>query len=270
MTCLCWPRSLAVALGLSLFWVAPLAASASDEEVRAQLDQAAAAYKQTAAADIQSVLAGVEGMIAALQQGDIASARQAWIDARVGWERSEIFTVDLFPDQDKAIDDWPVVKSGFHAVEAKLFVPNQPLPIAEAQQLLDELQSFQRVFNQAGFTGFYLIAGMTTQVYDIGRNEWTGGESSASGTSVSDLRHNMEGLDRVWRTILADAVMTKKPELGKQINDGIAASRALLEVPSDDQLDGEALKKEVQQLAALLSKASVLLGWRAPNYTEAP
>lgn len=263
-------RSLGVVLALGLFSLAPPAASASDEEVRAQIDQAAAAYKQTAAADIQSVVAGVERMVAALQQGDVASARQAWIDSRVGWERSEVFTVDLFPDQDKAIDDWPQVKSGFHAVEAGLFVPNQPLPIAAALQLLDELQSFQRVFAQASFTGSYLIAGMATQVYDIGRDEWTGGESAASGTSLNDLKHNFEGLDRVWRSIYAAAVLAKAPDLGKQINDEIAGLRALLEVPAIDQLDGETLKREAEKLAGLLSEASVALGWRAPVYEEEP
>src|ERR1051326_7306202 len=191
---------------LALVFASALPAAASDEEVRLQLDQAAVAYKQTAAADIQSVMAGVERMVAALQQGDVAMARAAWIDARVGWERSEIFTVDLFPDQDKAIDDWPALRSGFHAVEIGLFTPNQPLPLAVALELLDRLQSFQRVFAQASFTGFYLRGGMATQIYDIGRDEWTGRESGPSGTSLADLKHNFEGLDRAWRSIFAAAV----------------------------------------------------------------
>jgi len=263
-------RSLGAVLALGLVWTGPLRAAASDEDVRAQLDQAAAAYKQTAAADIQSVVAGVERIVAALQQGDIASARQAWIDARVGWERSEIFTVDLFPDLDKAIDDWPHVRAGFHALEARLFAPNQPPPITVALQLLELVQRFQRVFAQANFTGFYLIAGMATQVYDIGRNEWTGGESAASGTSLDDLKHNFEGLDRVWRGIFEPAVLAKAPELSKKIDEQIAGVEALLEVPTIDELDGATLKQESEKLAGMLSKAAVTLGWRAPVYEEEP
>jgi len=123
---------------------------------------------------------------------------------------------------------------------------------------------------QATFNGYYLIAGMATHVYDIGRDEWSGGESSVSGTSLSDLKHNMEGLDRAWRFIFADAVLAKAPDLGKRIDYEIAGVRALLEVPSIDQLDGTTLKSEAENLAASLAEASMALGWRAPHYTEAP
>ena len=80
----------------------------------ARLDARAAAFKrEIAAGDVESVVEGVTRLDAAVKAGDLEGARAAWIAARVGWERSEIFTADLFPDLDKAIDTWPDATSGF-------------------------------------------------------------------------------------------------------------------------------------------------------------
>lgn len=46
---------------------------------------------------------------------DKGAVRQAWIDVRVGWERSEVFTAAYVPELDRAIDAWPVGTTGFHA-----------------------------------------------------------------------------------------------------------------------------------------------------------
>jgi iron uptake system component EfeO len=52
---------------------------------------------------------------------DLAGAREAWLSARAGWERSEVFTAGFAPELDAKIDAWPNATSGFHAIEAKLF-----------------------------------------------------------------------------------------------------------------------------------------------------
>jgi iron uptake system component EfeO len=242
---------------------------APDDELVAQLDAKAAAFKeQIAAADVQSVVAGVQRMSDALQKGDIAGARQAWIEARVGWERSEIFTADLFPDLDKAIDTWPDAATGFHAVEIKLFAENAQAPIAETQQLLEKVQSYQRVFTQLQFKGQYLIAGMATLAYEMGESKANGGESTASGTSLNDLQHNMEGLERGWNFMFLDVVMAKKPELAKRVNEEIAGLKAMLSIPSLDQLQPGAFEKEAELLAGSLADSAVALGWKAPDFTE--
>ncbi|MEA2782702.1 MAG: iron uptake system component EfeO, partial [Rhodospirillaceae bacterium] len=81
-----------------------------------ELDRAAAVYKQQTSADIDSTIAGVEQLLAALQNKDVAAARQAWINARVGWERSQVFTSSLFRDLEQKINGWPDAKAGFHAI----------------------------------------------------------------------------------------------------------------------------------------------------------
>ena len=240
-----------------------------DDALLALLDGRAAAFKeQVAAPDIQSIVAGVDRLAAVVQQGDIAAARQAWIDVRVVWERSETFTADLFPGLEKAINSWPDGTTGFHAIEAKLFAETPELPLAETQQLVDSVHIYQHVFNQANFTGYYLIAAASTLVYEMGETITEGGESPASGTSLNDLQHNLEGVDRVWHFVFADSVMAKKPYLGKQIEEQFAGLRAKLTIPSFDQLEPATLQKESEKLASLLADASVALGWRAPDYTD--
>jgi len=241
-----------------------------DDELVAQLDAKAAAFKQQiATADVQSTVDGVQRMSDALQKGDIAGARQAWIDARVFWERSEIFTADLFPDMNDAInDDSPGAATGFHAVEAKLFAANAQPPIAEAQQLLEKIQSYQRVFTQLVFRGQYLIASMATSAYRMGGIETAGGESNASGTSLSDLRHTIEGLERCWNFMYVDVIMAKKPDLAKSVTEQIAGLRAMLEVSSLDQMQPGAFGKQAESLAESLADSAVVMGWKAPDFTE--
>jgi len=52
---------------------------------------------------------------------DLVGARKAWISARAGWERSEVFSAGFVPELDVQIDALPNAVSGFHAIEAKLF-----------------------------------------------------------------------------------------------------------------------------------------------------
>ncbi len=239
-----------------------------DDALMAELDAKAAAFKQQiASADVESAVDGVQRMSDALQKSDIAGARQAWIDARVFWERSEIFIADLFPDFNKALNA-PDGVTGFHAVETKLFADNAPPPLAEAQQLLEKMQSYQRVFAPFNFRGQYLIASMATLAYRMGQSETQGGESKASGTSLADFQHNMEGLERGWNFMYVDVMMAKKPDLAKSINEQIAGLKAMLGVSSLDQLQPDAFEKQAAALAQSLADSAAAMGWKAPNFTE--
>jgi iron uptake system component EfeO len=234
----------------------------------AEFDAAAVAYKTTATSQIDGVITGVEDAAAAMQVGDFATARKAWIDAHAGWERLEVLTADLFPDMQQGIDGWPRSRTGFHAVELWLFAETPQFPKWETAELLDELYRFRRVFAQADLTGNFLIAGMATLAYEISAKESGGGESRVSGTSLDDLRHNMEGLDLIWKTTFADAVAVKHKDLADSITTQIAGIFAIITVPSEAQLDQPTLQQETEQLAAKLAEATVALGWSKPNYKE--
>jgi iron uptake system component EfeO len=241
-----------------------------DDALVAQLDAKAAAFKQQiAVADVQAIVDGVQRMVDALQKNDIAGARQAWIDARVFWERSEIFTGDLFPDFNNWLnDDAPDAETGFHAVEVKLFAQNAPPPIEEAEALLAKIQSYQRVFAQLQFKGQYLVASMASAAYQMGQSETAGGESNASGTSLNDLQHTVEGLERCWNFMYLDVIAVMKPELAKSITEQIAGLRAMLGVSSLDQMQPGVFETQATALAQSLADSAVVMGWKAPDFTE--
>ncbi len=259
-------RRLGFALAVGFVAARPMTALAQADT--AEFDAAATAYKKAAAAQIDGMIAGVEDMAAAMELGDFATARNAWIESHAGWERLEVLTVDLFPDMQQGIDGWPHTRTGFHAVEIWLFAQTPQFPKWETAELLDELYRFRRVFAQSDLTGRFLIAGMATLAYEISAKESGGGESSVSTTSLDDLRHNMEGLDGIWKTTFADAVAVKHKDLANNITTRIAGIIALITVPSEDQLDQPTLQQEVEQLAAELAEATVTLGWTKPNYKE--
>ena len=75
-------------------------------------------------ADMDRALAGAQTLRDRIKANDIPGAKKAWIDARVGWERSEVFTSGFIPDLDDAIDAWPDAVTGFHGMEVKLFGAN--------------------------------------------------------------------------------------------------------------------------------------------------
>src|SRR5579862_423725 len=106
------------------------------------LDDAAERYRPYAVDGIGSALSGVRDLRERIAAKDLPGARKAWLSARAGWERSEVFTAGFVPELDALIDAWPNADSGFHAIEAKLFGAGQTDVEDDAAALvthLDEL-----------------------------------------------------------------------------------------------------------------------------------
>src|SRR5262249_31127408 len=82
-------------------------------------------YRAHLIQDVDHTLTSAQKLRAIAAAGDLAGARQAWIEARTGWERSEVFTTGFVPELDRDIDAWPNGVVGFHAIEAKLFGANR-------------------------------------------------------------------------------------------------------------------------------------------------
>ena len=231
------------------------------------VDGAAASYKQAAAADIDQAVAGAERLAGSLAAGDVAAARRAWREARVGWERSETFTATLFPAFDRTIDPWPDGKVGFHAVEAQLFAEPAGGPVAAATALVDQLRRFRAALAEADFTGATLIGGVAALAYEIGESKSQGGESRASGTSLADMQHNVEGLGRAWRGVFAPALAAKDDALAGRIERDLVGVEQLVSVASLAGLDQPLLEKTAERLAGAIADAAVALGYPAPDFT---
>jgi iron uptake system component EfeO len=238
-----------------------------DPELEAKLDEAAAAYKKLATVNIDSLVANSDKMLAAMQAGDIAAARQAWIDARTGYERSEIFTIK-FPSLDAAIDSWPNSETGFHGVEAKLFTPGAPLPLAEAQTLVDKVHTLQRVFNGEPLYAHGVLVGIGSLAFELGESKARGGESALSGTSLLDMQHNVDGIEQAWNTVFATYMREKNAGVADRVEKEIAEVRRLVSVASLDQVDSQALEQKAEMLAGSVADAAMELGWPAPDFTD--
>src|SRR5277367_2954876 len=92
---------LAAVLGLLLLLAAAGWARAES------LDEASARYKQYAVEQIEQSLAGAISLRKNIDVHDLLGAQNAWLAARGGWERSEVFTDEFFPKLSAAIDAWP-------------------------------------------------------------------------------------------------------------------------------------------------------------------
>jgi iron uptake system EfeUOB component EfeO/EfeM len=240
---------------------------AIDPLFEAKLDEGAAAYKQLAAADIARLVVACDRMLAALESHDLPSARQAWINARIGYERSEIFTIK-FPYLDGAIDSWPNAKVGFHAIEAKLFAPGAPLPLAEARALVEKVHTLQQVFRGEPLYAHGVLVGIGSLAYELGESKAKGGESGISGTSLADMQHNLEGIELAWSTVFSAPMQTKNKGVGDRVEKEIAELHQLLNVASLSQLDASVLETKAEMLAGSVSDAGVALGWPAPDFTD--
>jgi iron uptake system EfeUOB component EfeO/EfeM len=95
-------------------------ASAAEPAQPEPLDAAAEGYRPLMADEIDRALTGARAMREAVLANDVDKAQEAWIAARVGCERAEVFTTG-FTELDREIDAWPNAVTGFHAIEAKLF-----------------------------------------------------------------------------------------------------------------------------------------------------
>ena len=77
-------------------------------------------------------------------------------------------------------------------------------------------------------TGYYLIASSSTYAFEMGDIAGDGGESPVSGSSIADFQHGLDGVERVWKFMFADAVRAKDHFKAEEIDDQIAALHGLL------------------------------------------
>lgn len=259
-------RGFGFALAIGIMAANPIPAVADNDS--SAFDAATQAYRKVVAGEIDAVIASAERMAAAMQQGDFATAQKYWLESHAGWDRLEVLTVDLYPDEEDGINGWPDAKTGYHAVEAWLFAPTTLVPKWATDDLLDQLYRFRRIFAQSDLNGYYVLAGAASLAYVIGSDEADGSESVVSGTSLNDMRYDMQSLEYVWKTIFADALAVKNKELADDIFTRMAGLYALVDVPNVKLLDQSLVQQEAYGLAEKLAEAAVAFGWVAPNYKD--
>jgi len=256
-------RRLAILLATALL----AAATASRAQANA-LDGAAERYRPLMIRDIDQALAGARTLQQRVAAKDLEGAQKAWIGARVGWERAEVFTGGYVSELDEMIDAWPNAITGFHAIEAKLFGAKSLDVADETGALVFHLADLDVKVHYTPLSAQGLLNGTARLAYEVGENKADGGESRYSGTSLNDMRNNVAGIDAAYKTIFAAALQTTDPKLAAATAANIDDLTALVAVPDLKNLDPDRLRAKSEDLVIALQSAATKLGLIAPTLED--
>ena len=231
----------------------------------APLDEAAERYRSYAIEGIGSALSGARDLRERAATKDLTGARKAWLSARAGWERSEVFTAGFVPELDALIDAWPNADSGFHAIEARLFGAGQTDVEGDADALVKHLDELHGKLRDMPLPPQGLLDGTVRLAYEVGESKADGGESRISGTSLDDMRNNVAGIEFAYRTIFADALKAADAKLADSVTERIERLKTIVAAPDLPHVDVRALRRVSEELVVSLQAASVKLGLRRPT-----
>jgi iron uptake system component EfeO len=246
----------------------PAAAQAdikTDAAPAAPLDAAIERYRSQLIADVDRSVASVQKLRSSVAGGDLAAAKQAWIEARVGWERSEVFTSGFAPGLDRDIDAWPNGASGFHAIEAKLFGLGRTDVASEVDALLHSLSEMATTARNIALTQQGLLDGLARLAYEVGESKVDGGESRISGTSIDDMRNNVDGIELAYGTIFAAAIESRDRNLHATAQRQIDELKTLLAQRDLRQLEPERLRVLSEEFVLTLETAAPAIALARPT-----
>jgi iron uptake system component EfeO len=199
---------------------------------------------------------------------DVDGAKQAWIAARVGWEKAEVFISGFVSDLDEDIDAWPNALSGFHAIEARLFGANTADVAAAADQLIYHLTDLDIKIRQIRLNSQGLLNGAARLAYEVGESKADGGESRYSGTSLDDMRNNVSGIRLVYKTIFASPLEASDPKLALNTEHTIQQLASLLSVADAKNLEPGKVRAASEELIVALQAAAPKIGLQKPTLED--
>ncbi len=249
--------------GLALAYILFAAATVQAES----LDAVAERYRPLMVEEIGRSLAGAQALRDGLLTDDLDAAQKAWIAARVGWERAEVFTSG-FTELDREIDAWPNAVTGFHAIEAKLFGAGRLDVQPETDALIFHLTDLRSKIRDTRLTAQGLLDGAAKLAYEVGESKADGGESRFSGTSLDDICNNVDGIETVFRIVFAEELETRDRRMGEALRAKMGELQALVRVPSLARLDAGKLRAESEELIIALQKAAPILGLKPPSLRD--
>ena len=226
------------------------------------LEDGAENYRPYLIEGIGSALAGARNLRDRAAAGDLNGAKKAWISARAGWERSEVFTAGFVPELDIEIDAWPNATSGFHAIEAALFGAGRTDVGHDADTLVGNLKNLHDKLHDMPLTPQGLLDGTVRLAYEVGESKADGGESRISGTSLDDMRNNVAGIDFAYHTIFAPALKNADGKLADAVDARITQLMTIVAAPDLQHIDVTALRRASEELVITLQDASSKLRLR--------
>jgi len=250
------------------FLFVTLAVFATPSALADPLDAAAERYRQYLIKDIGQALAGARTLRERIDAKDVDGAKRAWVDARIGWERSEVFTSGFVPELDQEIDAWPNATHGFHGIEAGLFGPDRADIREETDVLIAHLADLNGQVRDIALSPQRLLNGIARLAFEIGGNKADGGESRLSGTSLNDIQSNADGIEVAYRVIFAGAVEANDPKQAKAAQAVITRLKTTVQISDLRNLDTEKLRADSEELIALLQGVAPTIGLDKPTLEE--
>jgi iron uptake system component EfeO len=252
----------------SLLLGAIVALAAAPQVGAGSLETAAESYRRYLIDNISQAVAGARALREHLIAHDVEGAREAWIAARVGWERSEVFTSGFVPVLDEQIDGWPEASHGFHGIEAILFGASGADAGAETDVLIAHLAELHTQLDHVDLAPQRLLNGIARLTFEIGGNKADGGESRLSGTSLNDIQSNADGIALAYQVIFAGAVQASDPKLATAARTAIEQLQTAVKVSELRNLDADKLRIASESLVALLQMAAPKIGLHKPTLEE--
>jgi iron uptake system component EfeO len=232
------------------------------------LDDSAERYRPLMIEEIGQALAGARALHDRIVAKDIDGAKKAWITARIGWERAEVFTSGFVADLDEQIDAWPNALTGFHAIEAKLFGANSLDVGEEADRLIYHLVDLDIKIRRMPLNAQGLLNGTARLAYEVGESKADGGESRYSGTSLDDMRNNVSGIAIAYKTIFAAALEAADPKLATMTENTIGQLGSLLSGADAKSVEAEKVRAKSEELVVVLQSAAPKIGLRRPTLED--
>jgi iron uptake system EfeUOB component EfeO/EfeM len=104
--------------------------------------------------------------------------------------------------------------------------------------------------------------------YEVGDSKIDGGESRFSGTSLDDMRNNVDGIQLAYETIFAPAVAARDPKMDEKIRSEIGQLKVLLSARDLRAVDADNLRKASETLIVALQTAGPMIGLGTPTLEE--
>ena len=234
----------------------------------ASLDGAAERYRPELTAAVEQCLTGAKTLRERIVARDLEGAKKAWIAARVGWERSEVFTSGFTSEFDAEIDAWPSAVTGFHFIEARLFGARQMDVLEATDALIFHLTDLRLKIRDTRLTGQGMLEGTAKLAYEIGESKADGGESRFSGTSLNDMRNNADGIEAAYRTVFAAELKARDPALADGLSAKITQLRTQLKAASLSDIDTDQIRTTSEDLVIALQRAAPALGLERPSLSD--
>jgi iron uptake system component EfeO len=135
--------------------------------------------------------------------------------------------------------------------------------------LVQHLVELDEEIHKIKLTPQGLLNGVARLAYEVGDSKVDGGESRFSGTSLNDMRNNVDGIELAYQTLFASPLETVDPTLAERIRGEIDQLKILVAAADLKKIDSEKLRRASEALIVALQSAGPKLGLGTPTLEEA-